>query len=109
MWANVIKLFYGRNLQMFVKKLECLSLPILSSLMYVGKVRDYPNETPLVCSTLGYFPELTLKHWTMPEGLARDTHSSLLQTSVNYVRKQFYNIGPCLECEKVAWKDTKSH
>jgi hypothetical protein len=30
----------------------------------------------------------------MLERLARDKHSSLLQTLVNYVRKKFYNIGP---------------
>jgi hypothetical protein len=28
------------------------------------------------------------------EGLARDQHSSLLRTLVNYGRKKFYNIGP---------------
>ncbi len=28
------------------------------------------------------------------KGLARDKHSSLLQKSVNYVRKKFYTTGP---------------
>jgi len=36
------------------------------------------------------------KHWTKLERLARDKHSSLLRTFVNYDRKLFYNIEPRL-------------
>jgi hypothetical protein len=40
----------------------------------------------------------------MLERLARDQHSSLLQTLVNYVRKKMYNIGPRLQQEKGVFK-----
>jgi hypothetical protein len=33
--------------------------------------------------------------------LARDKHSSLLQTFVNYRRKKFYNIGPWVNVIKL--------
>ncbi len=38
-------------------------------------------------------PGLTCKHQIRLESPARDKHSSLLDTFVNYVRKKFYNIG----------------
>ncbi len=36
----------------------------------------------------------TSKHQTRLKRLAKDKHSSLLRTFVNYVRKKFCNIGP---------------
>ncbi len=38
--------------------------------------------------------DLTYKDQTRPERLARDKHSSLIRTSVNYGPKKFYNIWP---------------
>jgi hypothetical protein len=41
---------------------------------------------------------LTYKHKTRLVMLARDKHSSLLQTFINYRRTKFYNIGPWAQC-----------
>jgi len=38
--------------------------------------------------------ELTHKRYTSLGGLASDKHCSLLQKSINYGQKKFYNIGP---------------
>jgi hypothetical protein len=35
---------------------------------------------------------------------ARDKHSSLLRTFVNYVRKTFYNIGPRDQCYETSYE-----
>jgi hypothetical protein len=45
---------------------------------------------------------LTYKHCTRPEGLARDKHSSLLRTLVNYGRNFFYILGARLWKPSVA-------
>jgi hypothetical protein len=42
----------------------------------------------------GRLPAHTRKRYTRLERLARDKHSSLLRTLINYGRKKFYNIGP---------------
>jgi hypothetical protein len=58
--------------------------------MFVGKAGAYPIEEPLRYST----PGLAHKQQTSLESLARDKHSSLIRTFVNYGGKKFYNIGP---------------
>ncbi len=63
------------------------------SVMIVGKAGAYLAEALFRCSTLGYAPGLTHKHYTRLERLNRNKHSSLLRTFVNYGRKKFYNIG----------------
>ncbi len=64
------------------------------SLMFEGKARSLPKSgaperylNQVRCS-------LTCKHYTGMERLARNKHSSFLQTFVNYTCKKFYNIGP---------------
>jgi hypothetical protein len=59
-------------------------------------VGAYLSETTLRCSTLGYVSGLTHKHQTRLERFAKDRHSCLLRTLVNYGRKTFYNIGSCV-------------
>jgi hypothetical protein len=55
--------------------------------MYLGKARSLPER--------GAFEScFTRKEYTMLEMLARDKHSCLLRTFVNYGIKKFYNIGP---------------
>ncbi len=68
--------------------------PFQPSLMFVGKARSLPESGVLFgCSTqVGY--SLTHKHQSRLERLARDKHSSLLRTFVNYGRKKFYNVDP---------------
>ncbi len=66
------------------------------SLMFVGKSGAYPSEAPVGCSTLVSAPDLTHKHQTWVEKLARDKHSSLLLVFVNYDRKKFLAPGPNL-------------
>jgi hypothetical protein len=45
-----------------------------------------------VWGTLKVGSSLACKHYTRLERLAKDMDSSLLQKSVNYGRKKFYNI-----------------
>ncbi len=74
--ANVIKLLCPKFTN-FRNKLEYLSLASLPQ-----------NRPPERCSNrVGSF--FTNKHQTRLERLARDKHSILLQTFVNYVRKSF--------------------
>ncbi len=65
------------------------------SLMFVSKARAYPSKALFWCSTLGYVPGFTHKHWSKWEMPARDKHYSLLWTLINYDRKKFSNIGSC--------------
>jgi hypothetical protein len=86
------KTFYGRKLQIFNNKLECLLLASLSSLVYCFRVR--PGAYPERCFTwVGSC--LTCKHYTILERLARDKHSSLFRKFATYGCKKFCNIGPC--------------
>jgi len=62
-----------------------------ANLMFVSKAR---SGVPERCFTrVG--SNLTHKHYTKLEKSARDKHSSLSQTFVNYSCKKFCNIGPC--------------
>jgi hypothetical protein len=54
--------------------------------MFASKVGAYMSESPFRCSTLGWAPGLTHKHYTRLEKLARDKH--LLRKSVNYGQKK---------------------
>jgi hypothetical protein len=61
-------------------------MPLMSSLKFAGYDGAYPGEAH----------SLSHKYSTRLESLARDKHSSLLRTFVNYGRKKFYIIGPCI-------------
>jgi hypothetical protein len=63
--------------------------PFQPSLMFAG----VPSEANFRCSTVGLAPGLTHNHETRLELLAKNKHFSLLQKSVNYGRKTFYNTG----------------
>ncbi len=52
------------------------------------------HSTGPMCSNLWLAPGLIHKHYTRLERPARDKHSSLVQTFVNYGRKKFYKVGP---------------
>jgi hypothetical protein len=62
----------------------------------VGEARSLPKSgAPEMCFTqVG--SGLTCKHQTRLDSLARDKHSSLIRKIVNYDRKKFYRIGPCM-------------
>jgi hypothetical protein len=61
--------------------------------MFARKVEAYLSETPFRCLTwVGL--NLTKKHYTMLERLARDKWSSLLQKIVTYSRKKFITLTP---------------
>jgi hypothetical protein len=64
--------------------------------MFVSKAGAYPNEAPFRCSTLGHAPGLTNNH-TMLERLAREKHSSLLQTFRNYKTNYLNEEVDCTE------------
>ncbi len=66
----------------------------LPSLMFASKVGAYLSETPFKCSTFGWAPCHTHKHWTRLERLASDKHSSLLPTIVNYRRNFIITLAP---------------
>ncbi len=55
-------------------------MPILRSLMFVGKAKAYPIEELFRCSTLRQAPGLTHKQQTTLERLANDKDSNLLRT-----------------------------
>jgi len=77
--------------------------PFQPSLMFVSKAGAYLNEAPLRCSTLGCAPSLTHQHETKLERPARDKHSSLLDTFVNYRCKRFMTLGPgCYSLKKIS-------
>jgi len=66
------------------------------------KGRVYLRQISFMRSTPGAYPRVEhqqsagviYKHSTKLKELARDKHSSLLRTFVNYVHKKFYNIVP---------------
>ncbi len=64
------------------------------SLMFVGKAVPYLIEEPFRCSTLGQVPGLTHKHQARLDRLARDKHSSLLQTFFSYGNNIFLTLSP---------------
>jgi hypothetical protein len=78
--------FYDHNLQMFVKKLECLSLTNLSRLVWCFRVRLGRTQAP------GQGPSITHKHWTRLERLSRNQQSSLLCIFINYGSKRFKTL-----------------
>ncbi len=51
--------------------LFALSKPFQPSLIFARKARAYPSEIPFRCSTPGYAPGRTLKHYTILERLSR--------------------------------------
>jgi hypothetical protein len=58
--------------------------------------RAYLSEAPFRYSSLGYAPDLTHKHLTRMERLAKDKQSSLLPKSVITDKKSFITLGPGL-------------
>ncbi len=70
-------------------KLKCVpDKPQQPSLMFVDKVRSLlQSGSPERCLLYSQTSDQTVK-------AARDKHSSLLLTFVNYSHKKFYNIGP---------------
>ncbi len=117
-WVQHYKTFYNCNLRMFVIN-ECLSPAGFSKpiLKFVGMARSLPQiGAPRRCFTRvgsGH----TCKHQTRMERLAKDTHSSLLQTFVKYGRKSFITLGPVVVNElgnpkrekEVHWEKSLGH
>ncbi len=62
--------------------------------MFARKVRTYPSEETFSCSILGQALCLAHKHSTRLERPAKDKHSSLLLTHVNYGHTRFITLGP---------------
>ncbi len=60
---------------------------------------EHLKEAPTLEQTL----DVTNKHYSMLERLAKDKHSSLLQTFVNNGRKMFSNIGARAQCYKTTF------
>ncbi len=88
---------YYKKFTNICNKLECLMLASLYGLIwsFAVKAEAYLSEAPLCCSTLGYAPGLTLKHWIRLERLARNKHSRSVQTFINYGRKSFITLTHC--------------
>ncbi len=69
--------------------------PFQPSLIFASKTRVYLSEATFRCSILGLSPGFTHKHYGSLEMLARDKHSSLLWTLVNYrCKKSFISLRP---------------
>jgi hypothetical protein len=62
------------------------------NLMFANTAGAYPIEPPSSCSALGQASLLTHKQ-TRLEILAKDKHSSLIQTLVNYGSKNIITLG----------------
>ncbi len=62
-----------------------------STLTFVGKAGAYPRVEHLKGASLRLAPDLSHKHLTRLEKLARDKHSSLIRKFVNYGWKKFHN------------------
>ncbi len=79
--ANVIKLFYGRNLRMAkISWSVNTGKSFQPSLMFASNARAYTIEAPLSCLPRGQAPSLTLKHQTR---LVRDKHSCIFGLFIN--------------------------
>ncbi len=68
--------------------------PFHLSIMFAGEAGAYPSGAYFSFSPLGKALGLACKHYTRMEKLHRDKNSCLLQTFLNYGRKNFYNTGP---------------
>ncbi len=68
--------------------------------MFVGEARSLPLSGAPERWFTQVGSSLTHKYQTRLERLNRDKHSSLLQKSVSYGQKKFYNIGPWSQCHK---------
>ncbi len=101
-WDQYFKTFYCCNLQMFIISWGYCPWrkPFQLNLMFADKVGAYPSEAPFRCSTLGQAPG-THKHQTRLEGPARNKHSNILRTFVNYRCKKCYRIGPSCQSYKI--------
>jgi hypothetical protein len=62
--------------------------------MLAGKAGANLSEATFMCYTLGQTPGHTHKYYTRLDRLARNKHSILLRTFVNYDRKKFITLGP---------------
>jgi hypothetical protein len=88
--------FYGCKLRMFIISYSVCQMQAFPALTNICEMGAYSIEATFKCSTLGYASGLTHKHQTRQERFAKDKHSSLLRTLVNYGHKTFYNIGSCV-------------
>ncbi len=59
----------------------------------MGEARAYPSETSFRCSSIGLAPSHSCKDYTGLKRFAKDKHSNLLRTFVNYSYKMLYDIG----------------
>ncbi len=97
-WGPCYKTLFVRNLRIFV---------ISQS---VGPQQAFPVQSNVSGKRPGTYPQsgaperlfnaagscFTNKHKSRLERLVRNKHSSFLRIFVNYGRKEFYNIGPCI-------------
>ncbi len=68
--------------------------PFQPILMFVGEARSLPKSGAPEGSFTRVGSGLTRKYWTRVERLARDKHSSVLVTFVNYGRISFTTLAP---------------
>ncbi len=74
--ANVMKLFYVRNLRMFVKRVSLAGLSSLVECLGEGQSLPKSGVAEWCFTCVGF--DLTRKHYTRLKKLARVKHSSLL-------------------------------
>ncbi len=88
------KTFYVRNLSMLVKSLSVFvpGRPFQHSKIFVAKFMSLPDNGAPKRYFTWVGSELTQKHWTRLERLARHKHSSLLPIFVYYIHYKFCNI-----------------
>jgi hypothetical protein len=95
--VKMFKVRVGHSQNILRSTYESLSVflarPFQPSLIFVGKARRVPySGVPERCLTwVGL--SLTCKYYIRLERSARDKHTSLLRSFINYGCKKFYNIG----------------
>ncbi len=76
-YDTVIELFTSVIYKYSSARVFAIDKPFQPSLIFWGKARACPCETPFRCSTIDKAPHLTNKHWTRLERCSRYKQSSL--------------------------------
>ncbi len=94
-WGLYYKTFYGHNLRISeINQGFVLGKPFQPSLMFAVKAGAYLTEAPFRCSTLGQAPDLTHKHQTRLERLAKQEPTLRKESQGSYTL-----VGSILACK----------
>ncbi len=92
LWTRCCKIFFFYNLRMLIIS-QSYGKPFQPSLTFASKAGASLSKITFRCYPLGWALGLIHNHQTRLEMPARDKHSSLIQTFVNYGSKKTYSMG----------------